>query len=322
MAEVNCEILKLLETCNIQPMAEMPHHIYEPHTERATESYKALNLTVVDNLHEIAEQAPDGEDNRSARNFYETAVLLANRGLLRYVLDGPIGNTYKIKQLDVQRTHEELDQLPALDRDDLLQWCCWTLIQKSLSWESGKGSSFFNYERRWLEQTARRTIDNEGRTIKLPVQVLEMVREYERSGAYHERLYYLDRLMIKDGTSYFPETVPLNLRADITESESDDSPIDEGHLPLVPDIPHSSHPITADQFEQVESTAMVAQLLKDVGARARQVMELRYGLTGRKPMAYDAIAQELGIHTQTVVRIENRTLQALRARYACSSVSL
>ncbi len=221
----------------------MPRHLYGPHTEGVRSCYVDLNETTIRALRVISEQQINelGAEQTAERELLGTTLLLANRGLVRYVLDGPKSNKYQLTCTRANERREVLEQLPALDRDDLLQACFVTIFRTSLMWNSTLGASFSEYERGWLMTTVKRTIDNTGRTIKIPTKVLEQLRCHKRTESGRAvRLYYRGLPVLdRDGEDCLPVAVPLIDVADTDENQAPCGGVAVGHefAAMVPDIP-------------------------------------------------------------------------------------
>ena len=72
----------------------------------------------------------------------------------------------------------------------------------------------------------------------------------------------------------------------------------------------------SDLLERVSTKEQIGQLREAVGtvltAQEREVIQLRYGLTGRNPMRQREVAEITGISRSYISRIEKRALEKLR----------
>ncbi len=73
-------------------------------------------------------------------------------------------------------------------------------------------------------------------------------------------------------------------------------------------------------LEQVELSdrhqLLYRYITEELDAREREILFLRYGLTGRTPMAQREVADKCGISRSYVSRIEKKALTKLKARFA------
>ena len=73
-------------------------------------------------------------------------------------------------------------------------------------------------------------------------------------------------------------------------------------------------------YEKIENGMMLEKLRefvdKELEGRERNVIIMRYGLDGRKPLAQRQTAQRLGISRSYVSRIEKKAITVLRKKFA------
>lgn len=75
----------------------------------------------------------------------------------------------------------------------------------------------------------------------------------------------------------------------------------------------------ADDVDLKIHTARLKELISEkLDGRERQILTLRYGLMGYKPMTQREVAQHLGISRSYVSRIEKRALEVLRDSFGSS----
>lgn len=62
----------------------------------------------------------------------------------------------------------------------------------------------------------------------------------------------------------------------------------------------------------------ITDFLHVLDERERKIIELRYGLTGLKPMTLQAIGKQFGVRRERIRQLQNIALSQMR-RAACSS---
>ena len=67
-----------------------------------------------------------------------------------------------------------------------------------------------------------------------------------------------------------------------------------------------------EDCERRDETARLRQLVDGLSGRQRQVVLLRYGLSGQPPMTQQEVADLLGISRSYVSRLETHALELLR----------
>ena len=86
----------------------------------------------------------------------------------------------------------------------------------------------------------------------------------------------------------------------------------EGNDISFQDILGSPPGLVEDEAIRRVSMQQVRRALKTLPARERAVLEMRYGLTGGKPMMQHEAAKKLGISRSYISRIESRAIQRIR----------
>ena len=86
----------------------------------------------------------------------------------------------------------------------------------------------------------------------------------------------------------------------------------EGNDISFQDILGSPPGLVEDEAIRRVSMQQVRRALKTLPARERAVLEMRYGLTGGKPMMQHEAAEKLGISRTYISRIESRAIQRIR----------
>ncbi len=76
--------------------------------------------------------------------------------------------------------------------------------------------------------------------------------------------------------------------------------------------------ILDEDYEHREETQMLKQLVQQLQGRERQVILLRYGLSGQAPLTQQEVADLLGISRSYISRIEKAAVERLRQNIAAA----
>jgi RNA polymerase primary sigma factor len=167
----------------------------------------------------------------------------------------------------------------------------------------------------WIRQAITRALSDKGRTIRLPVHIVE---------AQNKLLATQRRLEQERGREPTPEEigaemglgapkvrdiiitnrVPLSL--DTASGEGEDSLLGE----LIEDQA-AIEPLAA--VSEAERRAQVERLLGRLTGRERRVIELRFGLRDGRPRTLDEVGREFSLSRERVRQIEAKTLTKLRS---------
>ena len=75
--------------------------------------------------------------------------------------------------------------------------------------------------------------------------------------------------------------------------------------------------MTPDRLlSDVESVSRLISLLSELDIRERMILQMRFGLDGKRPKTLEEVSQEIGRTRERVRQIQNQALTKLRALLA------
>ena len=86
----------------------------------------------------------------------------------------------------------------------------------------------------------------------------------------------------------------------------------DGNELLLSDVLDSGEESVYEQFAANEERALVRRAVAALAPRERQIIELRYGLTGKRELTQKEVAVLLGISQSYISRLEKRIIDGLR----------
>lgn len=177
-----------------------------------------------------------------------------------------------------------------------------------------KECRFSTYATWWIRQTINRALVNQGRTVRVPVHMVDLTKKYFRT--LHDLAYKLNRepapSEVAAAMGISAEQVDRILQSARKTYKLDAEPVGENERPLMEQIENvkAETPfVTAYLLIRYER---LNELMKRLTDREREVLKLRYGLDGYDQLTLKKAGEKLGITRERVRQIEKEALGKLR----------
>jgi RNA polymerase primary sigma factor len=181
-----------------------------------------------------------------------------------------------------------------------------------------KGAKLSTYASWWIKQAIKRALVNQGKTIRLPAQVVEKIGQLRRILA-----------QLSNDLGHEPTDDELGQELGITAErvtrlksvglrpQSLDAFVDDDEMTEFGEsVPDEQTQTPFESFREKDFSNQVYRLLKTLNQRETTIITERFGLNGTPAKPLEQVAQLIGVTHQRVRKLELAALAKLRRAFS------
>ena len=200
---------------------------------------------------------------------------------------------------------------------DLIQEGNLGLMKAVKKYEYWRGFRFSTYATWWIRQTITRAIADQGRTIRVPVHMIDRIRcmyrlmqdmeqELDRKPNPEELSERMDMPLDKVNWMLRVSWLPLSLESPINDNSGEE----ETELGMFVEDEFSPNPIESTNDDLLKDK--ISDVLATLPPREERILRLRFGLENGKVYTLEEVGKKFGLTRERIRQIEGKALCRLR----------
>jgi len=176
------------------------------------------------------------------------------------------------------------------------------------------GYRFSTYAAWWIKQHVTRALADQGKTVRIPVYMVEMLSRFKKVKERLTHRYRRQPKIAELARAMKLSTVKIKEIMQYDQgTTSIDQPVgEEGEASIVDIMEDLSTASSQDRVNDMLRSERIQRLLEKMSPREREILELRFGLKDGEVHTLNEAAQKFNITRERVRQIEASALKKLR----------
>jgi RNA polymerase primary sigma factor len=197
---------------------------------------------------------------------------------------------------------------------DLVQEGNLGLMKAVEKYEYQRGFRFSTYATWWIRQSIIRAIADQGRTIRVPVHMVDRLRQIYRASQEMEQLLGRPPTSQELASHLEVDTAKLRWMLQVAQPPiSLESPVgDEDDSEFGMYVEDNTSPSPAQIAYENMLRERVEEVLSTLSPREARILRLRFGLGQDRPYTLEEVGKKFGLTRERIRQIEGKALRRLR----------
>jgi len=209
---------------------------------------------------------------------------------------------------------KRVEQSNSLPFDDLIQEGSMGLLKAAEKYNPTYDTRFMSYAPWWINQAIYRAIDDQSRTIRIPVHMLESIN----------RLSQVTKRLTQE-FGHEPTYLEIAQEMEISSDKVREIiKVSQSPIPLESSLGEEGYPILGNSIQDRDALPLdditSKQLLKDqiedvlytLTPREQRILQLRFGLEDGRSRTLEEVGREFDVTRERIRQIEAKALRKLR----------
>ena len=192
------------------------------------------------------------------------------------------------------------------------------LVKAVERFDPSKGGKLSTYGAWWIKQSIKRALANQGKTIRLPVHLVDKIAKIRRVGASLS-----DELGREASDEEIAEEIGMNaakvsrLKQAAIRPASLDAPVGDEDSTEFGELVGDEAAV--DPFENLSEKNLqveLGDLLGQLDEREKRIISARFGLEGSDPITLEEVGEKFGVTRERIRQLQNIALAKMRRALA------